>query len=306
MGFHPDLCRLTYVTGVRSEAQRGRGDCLRSGRWERQPSHPLLGCGWEFQGLGTDPMVSCGLGHAGCGSSLGEWTYRDLDSAGTSQYHLKPGPESLPHRDISHQTFTAPTPKFSQRAKSQHPRVQHDFLSLDCWSLCTAQAGLRLAALLLPRRPERSESQTCFVSGTTRCLSWGPCLGSAHGATGLYAVTAAVPGTVTLALQGHTHRSRLLGGWVAGKGHQILERVLGVEMWRVPDGCVWEVGGGCLRQDGCGGEVQGRGWVGTPCDPTVNCNDGPVVLREAGEPGGVLGGRTVERRLVHLCLLHRG
>lgn len=53
-----------------------------------------------------------------------------------------------------------------------------------------------------------------------------------------------------------THRSRLLGGWVAGEGHQILERVLGVEMRRVPDGCVWKVGGGRLRQDGRGREVQ--------------------------------------------------
>lgn len=63
-----------------------------------------------------------------------------------------------------------------------------------------------------------------------------------------------------------THRSRLLSGRVAGQGHQILERVLGVEMWRVPDGCVGEVGGGCLWQDGRGRKVQGRGWVGAPCD----------------------------------------
>lgn len=37
----------------------------------------------------------------------------------------------------------------------------------------------------------------------------------------------------------------------------------------------------------------------------VHRNDRPVVLREAGEPGGVLGGWAVERRLVHLGLLHR-
>lgn len=35
-------------------------------------------------------------------------------------------------------------------------------------------------------------------------------------------------------------------------------------------------------------------------------DDRPMVLREAGEPGGVLGRRAVERRFVHLCLLHRG
>lgn len=77
-------------------------------------------------------------------------------------------------------------------------------------------------------------------------------------------------------------------------------------MWRVPDGRMGEVGGGCLWQDGRGREVQGRGRVGAPRDATVYRDDRPVVLCEAGEPGGVLGGRAVEWRFVHLCLLHRG
>lgn len=86
--------------------------------------------------------------------------------------------------------------------------------------------------------------------------------------------TSATPGTRTVpqedpsvlipqrdCLQGtcraESRRSWLLGGRVAGQGHQILEWVLGVEMWRVPDGSVGEVGGGCLRQDGRGREMQG-------------------------------------------------
>lgn len=52
-----------------------------------------------------------------------------------------------------------------------------------------------------------------------------------------------------------THRSRLLAGWVTGQRHEIFERVLGVEVGRVADGRVWEVGGGRLGQDGGRGEV---------------------------------------------------
>lgn len=87
----------------------------------------------------------------------------------------------------------------------------------------------------------------------------------------------------------------MLTGRVAGQGDQIFERVLGVEVRRVADGCVGEVGGGRLGQDGGRGEVQGRGWVRAPGDPTVHGNDGPVVLGEAGEARRVLGRWAIER-----------
>lgn len=65
----------------------------------------------------------------------------------------------------------------------------------------------------------------------------------------------------------HTHRSGLLAGRVAGQRDEIFERVLRVEVRRVADGRVWEVGGGRLRQDGGRGEVQGGGRVWAPGDP---------------------------------------
>lgn len=58
-----------------------------------------------------------------------------------------------------------------------------------------------------------------------------------------------------------------------------------------------------------------RGLIGGPSHPAargppaltaVHGDDRPVVLREAGEAGGVLGRWAIERRLVHLCLLHWG
>lgn len=65
---------------------------------------------------------------------------------------------------------------------------------------------------------------------------------------------------------GWTHWAGLLVGRVTGQGDQVLQRVLGAEVWRVADGGVGEVGGG-LGQDGGGGEVQRRGGVRTPRNP---------------------------------------
>lgn len=140
--------------------------------------------------------------------------------------------------------------------KRSSARVPHTFLSLDCGFHHAAQAGLEPVADLLPRPPK------CFTSWS--CV-WHKLLPehAASGAARLLTVTAAAPSRPARA---GTHRSRLLGGRVTGQGHQILERVLGVEMWRVPDGRMGEVGGGCLRQDGRGREVQGRGRVGAPRD----------------------------------------
>lgn len=68
-----------------------------------------------------------------------------------------------------------------------------------------------------------------------------------------------------------TYRARLLAGRIAGQRDEIFERVLRVEMRRVANGRVGEVGGGRLGQNGCGGEVQGRGRVGAAGDA---CRDG--------------------------------
>lgn len=57
------------------------------------------------------------------------------------------------------------------------------------------------------------------------------------------------------------YRSGLLVGRVAGQRDEVFERVLRVEMRRVPDGRVREVGGGRLGKDGGGGEMQRRRWV---------------------------------------------
>lgn len=54
------------------------------------------------------------------------------------------------------------------------------------------------------------------------------------------------------------YRSRLLIGRVAGQGDEIFQRVLRVEMRRVPYGGVGEVGGGCLGENRGGGEMQSR------------------------------------------------
>lgn len=52
------------------------------------------------------------------------------------------------------------------------------------------------------------------------------------------------------------YRSRLLVGRVAGQRDEIFQWVLRVEMRRVPDGRVREVGGGRLGENGGGGEMQ--------------------------------------------------
>lgn len=54
------------------------------------------------------------------------------------------------------------------------------------------------------------------------------------------------------------YRSGLLVGRVAGQRDEIFQRVLRVEMRRVPNGRVREVGGGRLGEDGGGGEMQRR------------------------------------------------
>lgn len=89
-----------------------------------------------------------------------------------------------------------------------------------------------------------------------------------------------------------THRSGLLAGWVAGQRHEIFERVLRVEVRRVADGRVWEVGGGRLRQDGGRGEVQGGGRVGAPGDPCGEGAGGHRVRRPARAAGPGLAFRT--------------
>lgn len=101
------------------------------------------------------------------------------------------------------------------------------------------------------------------------------------------------------------YRSGLLVGRVAGQRDEIFQWVLRVEMRRVPDGRVGEIGGGRLGENGGGGEMQrGRrvraasdtcgwnrdeGWrggrrhrepTGVPCDPTgVPCRPMGVPCR---------------------------
>lgn len=62
------------------------------------------------------------------------------------------------------------------------------------------------------------------------------------------------------------YRSWLLIGRVTGQRDEVFQRILRIQMRRVPYGCVGEVRGGRLGQDRGGGEVQSGGRVGASGD----------------------------------------
>lgn len=62
--------------------------------------------------------------------------------------------------------------------------------------------------------------------------------------------------------------------------HIALERISRVEVGRVADGAVWEVGRRCRGQDSRGRELQGRVWRGAP--RRYNCHGNRQRSHEGG------------------------